>query len=86
MSIFEIHEDDRAMIKSLHSRFADNVGDAVIQLQDKSYEIGRKRGLADGQKQRDELQAFAEEVRRSGDTRLASMAIAAIASVKGGAA
>ena len=36
-------------------------------------------------KQRDELLAFAEEVRRSGDTRLASMAIAAIASVKGGA-
>ena len=33
-------------------------------------------------KQRDELLAFAEEVRRSGDTRLASMAIAAIASVK----
>ena len=34
-------------------------------------------------KQRDELLAFAEEVRRSGDTRLASMAIAAIANVKG---
>ena len=34
-------------------------------------------------KQRDELLAFAEEVRRSGDTRLASMAIAAIAIVKG---
>lgn len=33
-------------------------------------------------KQRDELLAFAEEVRRSGDTRLASMAIATIASVK----
>ena len=33
--------------------------------------------------QRDELLAFAEEVRRSGDTRLASMAIATIASVKG---
>ena len=34
-------------------------------------------------KQRDELLAFAEEVRRSGNTRLASMAIAAIASAKG---
>lgn len=33
--------------------------------------------------QRDELLSFAEEVRRSGDTRLASMAIATIASVKG---
>lgn len=33
--------------------------------------------------QRDELLALAEEVRRTGDTRLASMAIAAIASVKG---
>ena len=33
-------------------------------------------------RQRDELLAFAEEVRRTGDTRLASMAIAAIASVK----
>ena len=36
--------------------------------------------------ERDELLAFVEEVRRTGDTRLASMAIAAIASVKGGAA
>lgn len=35
-------------------------------------------------KQRDELLAFAEEVRRSGDTRLASMAIAVLANVKGG--
>ena len=35
------------------------------------------------QKQRDELLAFAEEVSCSGDTRLASMAIATIVSVKG---
>jgi len=38
--------------------------------------------IANVEKQRDELLAFAEEVRRSGDTRLASMAIATIASVK----
>ena len=36
-------------------------------------------------KQRDELLAFAEEVRRSGDTRLASMAIAVLANVNGDA-
>lgn len=40
--------------------------------------------IANVEKQRDELLAFAEEVRRSGDARLASMAIAAIAGVKGG--
>lgn len=34
--------------------------------------------------QRDVLLEFAEEVRRSGDTRLASMAIAVIASATGG--
>jgi len=39
--------------------------------------------LGQFEKQRDELLAVAEEVRRSGDTRLASMAIAAISSVKG---
>ena len=39
--------------------------------------------IANVEKQRDELLAFAEEVRRSGDTRLASMAIAVIARVKG---
>lgn len=38
--------------------------------------------IANVEKQRDELLAFVEEVRRTGDTRLASMAITAIASVK----
>lgn len=42
--------------------------------------------ISDLREQRDDLLDFAKEVRLTGDTRLASMAIAAIASVKGGAA
>jgi hypothetical protein len=38
------------------------------------------------EKQRDELLEFTQEVRRSGDTRIASMAIAAITKAEGGAA
>lgn len=42
--------------------------------------------LNDLTRQRDSLLEFAQEVRRTGDTRLASMAIAAIAAAKGSAA
>lgn len=48
--------------------------------------VGAMDEVSKIEKQRDVLVQFVEEVRRSGDTRLASMAIAALASVKGGAA
>lgn len=53
------------------------------QLKATQYGSGKLQALRD---QRDELLEFAEEVRRSGDTRLASMAIAVLAKVNVGSA
>lgn len=59
------------------------IDEAFKQAQDHAYELGRQRGLAEGKEARDELLQFAEEVRRTGDTRLASMAIALTAKATG---
>jgi hypothetical protein len=38
---------DHEEIEALHERFCGRQGDAAIELQDRSYELGRKRGRAD---------------------------------------
>lgn len=43
-----IHQKDQARIELLHSQFCDRHGDAVIALQDASYELGRERGVIEG--------------------------------------
>lgn len=47
-------EDHEALCRE-HGQFTDRVGDEVIALQDKAFELGRQRGLAEGKAIRDEL-------------------------------
>lgn len=42
------HTDDMADLTEVHGQFTDRVNDMAITLQDKSYAIGRARGLAEG--------------------------------------
>jgi hypothetical protein len=46
--VSKIDQKDQARIELLHSLFCDRHGVAVIALQDASYELGRERGVIEG--------------------------------------